>query len=252
MIAGGAAGGPKYGDDGMLLSFSVLGPVEEFAEAVGGATAGAADPADPALLGGSAWDEGDGGGLTHPLLGQLDASEAMARRKNESASQRLQTAESLALAQTRTWDRQMHSISKKMGVPKSALMMGKTAEYRERVQQRVMVEALRRRQYPYGGDRAWQIGLRAGGVFYEAIGNPSNGLFCPFRAPNDAEALAKASALALEKGSLSAGGGPCGGSAVDRRRSLGWPRVARRRFFRWPPVGGPLAVPWRWPSVGRP
>ena len=80
--------------------------------------------------------------------------------------------------------------------PSSELMMARTAEYRGRVQQREVLEALRRRQYPYGGDRAWQIGLRSGGVFYEAIGNPSNGIFCPFRAPNDAEALARAGTLA--------------------------------------------------------
>ena len=33
-------------------------------------------------------------------------------------------------------------------------------------------------------------------IFYEAIGNPSNGIFCPFRAPYDAEALARAGTLA--------------------------------------------------------
>ena len=92
----------------------------------------------------------------------------------------------------------MAALASDLNVPASSLMMARTDEYRGRVKQREVLEALRRQQHPYGGDRAWQIGLRSGGVFYEAIGNPSNGIFCPFRAPNDAEALARAGAVSAQ------------------------------------------------------
>ena len=173
--------GPKFGPDGMLLSFSVLGPVEEFAEQLeGGATA-----------------TGGVGGAHHPMLDQLDAYEAAAMGKSYAASQRQLTAEALARKQSRTWRHEMDQLGRTLNVEPNNLMMARTLEHRERMQQREVLEALRRRQHPYGGDRAWQIGLRNGGVFYEAIGNASNGIFCPFRAPNDAEALARAGTLGL-------------------------------------------------------
>ena len=187
--------GPKYGPDGMLLSFSVLGPVEEFAEQLEGGD-----------MGGEAAVSSRSVRMEHPMLDHLDALEASAANKSHSASQRQMTAEALARRQSKTWKYEMETLARTLNVEPSNLMMARTMEHRQRMQQREVLEALRRRQHPYGGDRAWQIGLRNGGVFYEAIGNPSNGIFCPFRAPNDAEALARAGTLGLsahEPGDLS-------------------------------------------------
>ena len=187
--------GPKYGPDGMLLSFSVLGPVEEFAEQLEGGD-----------MGGEAAVSSRSVRMEHPMLDHLDALEASAANKSHSASQRQMTAEALARRQSKTWKNEMETLARTLNVEPSNLMMARTMEHRQRMQQREVLEALRRRQHPYGGDRAWQIGLRNGGVFYEAIGNPSNGIFCPFRAPNDAEALARAGTLGLsahEPGDLS-------------------------------------------------
>ena len=186
--------GPQYGAEGNLLSFSVLGPVEEFAEQsealIGGppAMAGTSTLAEHAPIGATA---------TH-VFDRLDDSFENARLKNDSASARQRQSEALAEQQVRTWQHQISTLADRLGVPQSSLQMARTAEYRGRVQQREVLEALRRRQHPYGGDRAWQIGLRSGGVFYEAIGNASNGIFCPFRAPNDVEALARAGTLAAQ------------------------------------------------------
>ena len=183
--------GPKYDKDGMLLSFSVLGPVEEFHAVADGALSarpppGILPPQPPA------------GGTMHPRLDMLEAAEDTARLKNEMSLQRQMMAESRGEAFKRNWGKQMRNLERETGIPADKLMMARTAEYRKLVQQREVLEALRRRQYPYGGDRAWQIGLRESGVFYEAIGNASNGLFCPFRAPDDAAALARAGAFAQQ------------------------------------------------------
>ena len=137
--------------------------------------------------------------MEHPMLDHLDALEASAANKSHSASQRQMTAEALARRQSKTWKNEMETLARTLNVEPSNLMMARTMEHRQRMQQREVLEALRRRQHPYGGDRAWQIGLRNGGVFYEAIGNPSNGIFCPFRAPNDAEALARAGTLGCRR-----------------------------------------------------
>ena len=192
--------GPQYGAGGDLLSFSVLGPVEEFAEQVEARDSSAAIARHEASM---PYDDygvppSDVDGTHAHLFGQLDGSLAAARTKNESASLRQRHSEALAAQQSRTWRSQMSALATQLDVPAGSLMMARANEYRGRVQERQVLEALRRQQYPYGGDRAWQIGLRAGGVFYEAIGNPSNGIFCPFRAPNDSEALARAGALAAD------------------------------------------------------
>ena len=182
--------GPQYGAKGNLLSFSVLGPVEEFAEQI----EASAHRETPLY---NEYDASpDEPNATRPMLGHHDERVALARTKNETASTRQRHSEALAAQQSRAWKAQMAALAMQLDMPASSLMMARTGEYRGRVQQREVLEALRRRQHPYGGDRAWQIGLRSGGVFYESIGNPSNGIFCPFRAPNDAEALARAGTLA--------------------------------------------------------
>ena len=67
-------------------------------------------------------------------------------------------------------------------------MMAKTHEYRGEVLERQRVQAVKRLENPYGSERAWQLNLRSGGIFYEPIGSYINGLYCPFRPPDD-EAL---------------------------------------------------------------
>ena len=183
--------GPMQDENGMLLSFSVLGPVEEFEEQAAGMTGHVYPPA-------ASTSTMMPPPPHHPRLDQLEAMEEVMRLKGESASQRQLTAESLRQKQLRTWHSQIGELSKSLKVPPAHLMMARTGDYRTKVQQREVLEALRRRQYPYGGERAWQIGLRNGGVFYEAIGNASNGIFCPFRAPDDSNALARAGALAQQ------------------------------------------------------
>eukprot|EP00966_Prymnesium_polylepis_P117724 2721555-Prymnesium_polylepis.1 len=79
----------------------------------------------------------------------------------------------------------MGHLSGKLGREATGLMMARTAEYRTMVLDRQRMEALRRQTHPYGGDRAWQLGLRSGGIFYEPIGSYINGLYCPFRPPHD-------------------------------------------------------------------
>jgi len=186
--------GPMQDENGMLLSFSVLGPVEEYEEQAAGMTGHAYPPA----AGPASTSTMMPPPPHHPRLDQLEAMEEVMRLKGESASQRQLTAESLRQKQLRTWHSQIGELSKSLKVPPAHLMMARTGDYRTKVQQREVLEALRRRQYPYGGERAWQIGLRNGGIFYEAIGNASNGIFCPFRAPDDSNALARAGALAQQ------------------------------------------------------
>lgn len=67
----------------------------------------------------------------------------------------------------------------------SSLMITKSSDYRAVVLERQRNEELRRQVLPFGGDRAWQLGLRQGGIFYEPIGSYLNGLFCPYRPPVD-------------------------------------------------------------------
>ncbi len=183
--------GPRYDKEGMLLSFSVLGPAEEF-EAQQQRAALSARPAPEPPPQAPTF----GTTAPHPRLDALEAAEDTARLKNELAAQRQMMAETRGEQFRRSWDKQMRSLSRETGVPADKLMMARTGEYRKVVQQREVLEALRRRQHPYGGNRAWQIGLRESGVFYEAIGNASNGIFCPFKQPDDAAALARAGALA--------------------------------------------------------
>ena len=78
--------GPQYGAEGDLLSFSVLGPVEEFAElseahGEGGMGSYGVPPLHPGTMRGT-------GGSTHHVFNQMDASMELARAKAESASAR--------------------------------------------------------------------------------------------------------------------------------------------------------------------
>ena len=194
--------GPQYDSEtGALKSFSVLGPVEEFMEGLNNeamATGTAAEfyslahapPPAPATAVADATAGADL--MQHHLLEQLEATEGIARTKNELTLQRQQAAEALKVKQARAWERQLDALAMSTGMPKSSLQMARSADYRGRVQQREVLEALRRRQHPYGGDRAWQIGLRNGGVFYEAIGNASNGIFCPSARPTTRRPRARA------------------------------------------------------------
>ena len=130
-----------------MLSFSVLGPVEEFAEQsilftqrpsatqVNELRAQECTPTLASATGG-----------THMIFGQLDANVDVVRTKNESASARQRHSEALAAQQSRAWKAQMAALATQLNVPTGSLMMGRTSEYRGRVQQRQVLEALRRHE----------------------------------------------------------------------------------------------------------
>lgn len=191
--------GPRFDREGMLMSFSVLGPSEEFLAQQQRATLSArpipgAPPQAPIAP--------SFGATAHPRLEALEAAEETARLKNDLSMQRQTMAATRGEQFRRNWAMQMRNLERETGIPADKLMMARTAEYRKAIQQREVLEALRRRQHPYGGNRAWQITLRESGIFYEAIGNAANGLFCPFKQPDDAAALARAGALAAQPGEV--------------------------------------------------
>ena len=143
----------------MLLSFSVLGPVEEFQQAATGLVADRACVVDF----GSTRDTFGNDHSSHATIEQLEAREYAMAEKSSLAMTRVSAATILKQKQHIAWSAQMASLAKQLDRPANSLMMARTSEYRAMVLDRQRMEALRRQTHPYGGDRAWQLGLRSGG-----------------------------------------------------------------------------------------
>ena len=113
--------GPQYGLEGHLLSFSVLGPVEEFTLTQSEGHVGS--PAVPQLL--EARCQHDEVGIlsspppaTQHIFAQLDDVEELQRGKSETASARLRHSETLTALQNKRWEVQMAAIAQEVKVPR--------------------------------------------------------------------------------------------------------------------------------------
>ena len=187
LVSTHGAHAPSYDTFGKLQPFSVLGPVGDFerrqkAQGRGEAMRGVTAPARVAAVRIAA--EPDSGRLSACApLDRITAREDSQRAKSRDSLERAAADEERQQHFTREWDRQLSTLSSKVGRPTSSLNMSTTSSFRERVLSRQREAAVSRKLHPYNGELAWQVGLRGGGLYYEVIGNASNGLYCPYRPP---------------------------------------------------------------------
>ncbi|KAL1495221.1 hypothetical protein AB1Y20_017084 [Prymnesium parvum] len=185
LLHAAARRGPSYDAAGQLRSFSVLGPPADY-ERRAAALAPLASASEPIM--------------SRAPLQRAAAREAKARDRAREALSRAELVEERHRRLAEEWERQAAHLSRELGREPSALMMSRSSEFRQLMLERQQLEAIRNQNLPYAGERAWQLGLRSGGIFYEPVGSYLNGLFCPFRPPNQAGGgKLKAASPALER-----------------------------------------------------